>query len=154
MAEFLGLEAGFPGPGRGLPIGNLTSQWWGNHYLAGLDHFVLRALRPGFYQRYMDDFVLTGDARAELERAREAVTRWLAQERRLVLKDPAAPVQATGGEVLYLGHHVRRAGMRPQAATLERFEGRVRALVQYGDVETIERSVASYAGVLGLRRRR
>ena len=31
--------------GRGLPIGNLTSQWWGNVYLDGLDHYVQRTLR-------------------------------------------------------------------------------------------------------------
>lgn len=154
VAAFLGFEAGFPPPGCGLPIGNLTSQWWGNHYLAGLDHFVLRELRPGLYQRYMDDFVLMNDDRTALEQARVAIAGWLARERRLTLKDPAAPVRATNGEVLYLGHRVTRAGTRPQATTLQRFERRVCALVQRGDVETIERSVASYAGVLGLRRRR
>ncbi len=54
VQEHLGLPTGFPGPGRGLPIGNLTSQWWGNHYLNGLDHFVKRMLNVAHYQRYMD----------------------------------------------------------------------------------------------------
>ncbi|MBK8263733.1 MAG: hypothetical protein IPK80_20740 [Nannocystis sp.] len=61
-------------------------------------------------------------------------------------------VRSTDGEVLYLGHRVTRAGTRPQGPTLARFERRVRALVLAGDVEAVERSVASYAGVLGLRR--
>jgi len=147
------LEPGFPPDGCGLPIGNLTSQWWGNHYLAGLDHFVQRELRAPFYQRYMDDFALMGDDAGELEQRRDAIAAWLATERRLVLKDPAAPVRACAGEVLYLGQRLSPAGWRPRGETLRRFERRIRDLVARGDVESVERSVASYRSVLGLRRR-
>ncbi|WP_339133311.1 MAG: RNA-directed DNA polymerase [Candidatus Electrothrix sp. GW3-4] len=45
-------------PGRGLPIGNLSSQYFANHYLAGLDHFIKEQLRCRAYIRYMDDMVL------------------------------------------------------------------------------------------------
>ena len=41
---------------RGLPIGNLTSQFWSNCYLDPLDHFVKRELRCAAYLRYVDDF--------------------------------------------------------------------------------------------------
>jgi hypothetical protein len=85
--------------------------------------------------------------------SREVIARWLLQERRLTLKDPTAPVRATGQEVLYLGHRVSRAGARPQSSTMRRFEHRATALVLHGDAEAVERSVASYAGILGLRRR-
>lgn len=44
-------------PKCGLPIGNLTSQWWGNWYLNGLDHFAKRSLKARGYIRYMDDMV-------------------------------------------------------------------------------------------------
>jgi len=43
---------------RGLPIGNLTSQFWGNIYLDGFDHFVKRGLRCPAYLRYVDDLLL------------------------------------------------------------------------------------------------
>ena len=43
---------------RGLPIGNLTSQFWANVYLTGFDHFVQRELGCRAYLRYVDDFVL------------------------------------------------------------------------------------------------
>lgn len=43
---------------RGLPIGNLTSQFFANEYLCALDHFVLETLKPEAYVRYMDDMVL------------------------------------------------------------------------------------------------
>ena len=152
VPEFLGLAPGFPPAGCGLPIGNLTSQWWGNHYLAGLDHFVMRELKAPFYQRYMDDFVLMGDDAWALERQREAIARWLATERRLALKDPGAAVRGCADEALYLGQWVSRAGWWPRGETIRRFERRVRGLVAAGDVEAVERSVASYRGVLGLRR--
>lgn len=46
------------GTSKGLPIGNLTSQFFANYYLSELDHFVLEQLKPLGYVRYMDDFVL------------------------------------------------------------------------------------------------
>ncbi|MEW5898168.1 MAG: reverse transcriptase/maturase family protein, partial [Bacillota bacterium] len=42
------------GEGRGLPIGNLTSQLWANVYLDQLDHFIKETLREKYYVRYMD----------------------------------------------------------------------------------------------------
>jgi hypothetical protein len=43
---------------RGLPIGNLTSQWFANWYLEPFDHGVTSQWRVGGYVRYCDDFVL------------------------------------------------------------------------------------------------
>lgn len=43
---------------RGLPIGNLTSQFWANVYLNPFDHFIKRGLQCDAYLRYVDDFLL------------------------------------------------------------------------------------------------
>jgi len=51
---------------RGLPIGNLTSQFWANCYLNPFDHYVKRELRCKGYIRYVDDFLLFGDNKREL----------------------------------------------------------------------------------------
>jgi len=51
---------------RGLPIGNLTSQFFANVYLNPLDHFVKHELRVKGYVRYMDDFILFGNDRGML----------------------------------------------------------------------------------------
>ncbi len=51
---------------KGLPIGNLTSQFFANVYLNGLDQFCKRKVRCGPYLRYVDDFVLFADSKAEL----------------------------------------------------------------------------------------
>jgi hypothetical protein len=99
-----------PGDGCGLPIGNLTSQWWGNVILDGLDHHAQRTLRIPAYQRYMDDMLLFSDSRAQLEDARDALGAWLLGERGLRLKDPAAPVTSTRRPRVVLGYRLDRDG--------------------------------------------
>lgn len=63
---------------RGLPIGNLTSQFWANVYLSSFDHFVKRELRIGGYVRYVDDLVLFADDKATLWKCRAAIVARLA----------------------------------------------------------------------------
>jgi retron-type reverse transcriptase len=52
--------------GHGLPIGNLTSQFFANHFLAPLDRYLKERLRVPGYIRYMDDFVLWGNSTPDL----------------------------------------------------------------------------------------
>jgi hypothetical protein len=66
---------------RGLPIGNLTSQFWSNVYLNDFDWFVQRGRGCGAYLRYVDDFVLFGDDKQELWAHKQAIIARLAQER-------------------------------------------------------------------------
>jgi RNA-directed DNA polymerase len=62
---------------RGLPIGNLTSQFFANYYLSGLDHFVKDRLRISKYLRFVDDFALFSDDYQELRDARLAIEEYL-----------------------------------------------------------------------------
>ena len=66
---------------RGLPIGNLTSQWFANWYLNDFDHFVTGELGVGGYVRYCDDFLLVHDDRAALRRALGGIRASLARDR-------------------------------------------------------------------------
>ena len=50
------------GQGRGLPIGNLTSQFFANVYLDPLDQYIKRALRQRYYVRYVDDLVIVSQS--------------------------------------------------------------------------------------------
>ena len=62
---------------KGLPIGNLTSQFFANLYLNPFDHFVKEQLKVKKYLRYVDDFALFGDDRAVLADARLAIEDFL-----------------------------------------------------------------------------
>jgi RNA-directed DNA polymerase len=66
---------------RGLPIGNLTSQFWANVYLTGFDHFIQRQLGCRAYVRYVDDFLLFGDQKAILWQWKAALEEYLARLR-------------------------------------------------------------------------
>jgi hypothetical protein len=65
---------------RGLPIGNLTSQFWSNVYLNDVDWFVQRELGCGAYLRYVDDFALFGNNKKTLWAWKGAIVERLAQE--------------------------------------------------------------------------
>ena len=58
---------------RGLPIGNLTSQFWANVYLNELDQFVKRELHVAAYLRYVDDFLLFANSKRQLWVWKDAV---------------------------------------------------------------------------------
>lgn len=63
---------------KGLPIGNLTSQFFANVYLNEFDHFVKEELQVKKYLRYVDDFALFGDDRSFLADCRRAIEDYLA----------------------------------------------------------------------------
>ena len=73
------------GGARGLPIGNLTSQFWANVYLNEVDQYVKRRLGVRHYLRYVDDMVLLDAERARLEDARDAIAAFLRERLALSL---------------------------------------------------------------------
>ncbi len=66
---------------RGLPIGNLTSQFWANVYLNPFDHFVKRELRCRAYVRFVDDLLLFADDKQALWQWQAAIEQRLTQYR-------------------------------------------------------------------------
>ncbi len=71
--------------GRGLPLGNVTSQLFANIYLNELDQFVKRELRTKYYLRYCDDFVVLGEYPNHLVETAERVNNFLMQSLKLSL---------------------------------------------------------------------
>jgi RNA-directed DNA polymerase len=94
------------GRDKGLPIGNLTSQFFANVYLNELDQFVKHELKCRHYLRYVDDFMLLHDDPAQLGRWQEQIVRFLAERLLLELKQPSIlrPVQSGAN---FLGYIVR-----------------------------------------------
>jgi len=72
---------------HGLPIGNLTSQFFANVYMNGFDNFVKRKLKAKYYLRYVDDFVLFSYSRVQLEQWYVAISNYLHHELGLRLRD-------------------------------------------------------------------
>jgi hypothetical protein len=87
---------------RGLPIGNLTSQFWSNCYLHPFDQFVTRALGCRAYLRYVDDFALFSDEKRQLWAWKAAIIESLASLR-LVIHESRAQVLSTAAGIPWLG---------------------------------------------------
>jgi len=71
---------------KGLPIGNLTSQFFANLYLSELDHFVLENLKPSGYCRYMDDFILFSNSKIDLKKMLNSIESFCLNNLLLTLK--------------------------------------------------------------------
>ena len=72
--------------GKGLPIGNLTSQYFANHYLAFADHHIKEKMQVSAYVRYMDDMVIWADDKNLLLRIGYEYQSFLESELSLTLK--------------------------------------------------------------------
>jgi len=66
---------------RGIPIGNLTSQFFANIYLDGLDHFAKEKLRCMYYIRYVDDISIFGNDKRALWTVLDQIGEFLAGDR-------------------------------------------------------------------------
>ena len=113
---------------RGLPLGNLTSQFFANVYLDGLDHYCKEVLRAKGYIRYVDDFVLFHNDRNELEKWRRAISRYL-EYRRLRLHPKKTFIASTDETATFLGFVLLPNGVRrlPEA-NVRRFRQRLRKM--------------------------
>lgn len=90
---------------RGLPIGNLTSQFWANVYLNPFDHFIKRVLKCRGYLRYVDDVLLFSNDKAELKQWRADCIQFLAGLR-LTIHEESAQARPTRIGVPFLGFQV------------------------------------------------
>lgn len=82
---------------RGLPIGNLTSQFWSNVYLNDFDWFVERELGCGAYLRYVDDFALFSDDKNQLRVWKSIIVERLARDRLTIHNAQAQTLPTTCG---------------------------------------------------------
>jgi retron-type reverse transcriptase len=144
---------------RGLPIGNLTSQWWANCYLNPLDQFIKRELSVNGYLRYVDDFLLFSDNKKLLWEWRLAIIQRLQRYRLTIHEETAFPRPVmTGipflGFMIYPDHRLlkRRKGIAYQRKLKYLLktapDDKIRASVQawinharYGDTYGLRKSI-------------
>lgn len=122
---------------RGLPIGNLTSQFWGNVYLSSFDHFVKRELRAEGYVRYVDDFLLFGNDKAALLGWKEKIILRM-KKLRLTLHEPQVFPVKTG--IPFLGFRIYPSHRRLKQRRGISFQRRFRRLYKFWRLGAIGRS--------------
>ena len=137
---------------RGLPIGNLTSQFWANCYLNELDQFIKRRLGCPALVRYVDDLLLFSDSKRALWAWKQAIVDFLPRLR-LSLHPRSSTVYPVSNGIPFLGFVTypthRLLKRRNGVAFARRFRRQLRALsaglLNYADVEASVRGWLAHA---------
>jgi RNA-directed DNA polymerase len=90
-------------PGKGLPLGNLTSQLFTNVYMNELDQFVKHRLKARYYIRYADDFVFLSEDRIVLEKMLLLIDDFLREKLKLTLHPDKVFIKTLASGIDFLG---------------------------------------------------
>lgn len=139
--------------GKGLPLGNLTSQLFVNIYMNRFDQFVKHRLKARFYIRYSDDFVIFSENKQWLKEQVKLINTFLWRELHLELHPGKVSIETLSSGVDFLGtihfpdHRVlrtktRRRMFRKLAANNEQLRNGFLSEASFGQ------SLESYRGIL------
>lgn len=112
--------------GLGLPIGSLMSQHFANFYLGWLDRYVKEALQVRGYVRYMDDMLMWGDDRQDLQRVQRECENFVVDE--LGLEFKPAQVRRIEQGISFLGCRLFPTHVELNRRSKQRWRSRVRFL--------------------------
>lgn len=113
-------------PKRGVPIGNLTSQYFANHYLCPLDHFIKEQLRIKAYVRYMDDMILWENDKEILHKAYRHIKAFVETQLLCELKPPQLNYTSRG--LPFLGYKLFPYSVKLTQRSKQRFIKKMRYL--------------------------
>ena len=113
---------------KGMPLGNLTSQFFANVYLNELDQFVKHILKVKYYIRYVDDFVILHKSKYRLEVYGEAVNEFLRAKLLIELHPDKCRIRSLRRGLTFLGfriyaHHrlLKKVNIRTMHKKFEKF---------------------------------
>jgi RNA-directed DNA polymerase len=112
--------------GKGIPIGNLTSQLFANIYLNELDQFVKHTLGVHAYVRYMDDFVIMSNDKVFLHHVRQQIEVFVKDNLSLTLHPKKSEVSPLCVGIEYLGYRIFPHYRKLKKVTVQRFIKRTR----------------------------
>jgi RNA-directed DNA polymerase len=112
--------------GKGLPVGNLTSQFFANVYLNPLDHLVKDEMGVKCYIRYMDDMVFFADSSAYLKEVMEKLKIFLKDELKLSLNPRSTFLNSRRNGLPFLGFRIFPRLVRVKRENLKRVKGKLK----------------------------
>lgn len=136
--------------GKGMPLGNYTSQFFANVYLTKLDYFVKHELKAKYYIRYVDDFVILHRSKKRLECFKRRIIEFLKSIKLELHPDKSDIVPLQKG-VNFLGYRVfykhRLLRKRNRNYFLRKFEKYLKLYQE--DVISDEQLIANLHGWFG-----
>ncbi len=114
---------------KGLPIGNLTSQFFANVYLNEFDHFVKHELKVKYYIRYMDDFIILDNCKLKLQNIRREVKGYLENKLLLYLQENVTCINRVSSGINFLGLRIFPNTLRIKNKNLKRVVRKMEARI-------------------------
>ena len=149
---------GQTGSNRGLPIGNLTSQIFGNFYLSTFDHFIKSRQNIRYYARYVDDFVIVHPDKDFLSGLIPQIRAFLRDKLDLTLHPKKIQLQHYSKGVKFVGAFILPGRIYIDKRTKNNFCQTIRHWdycvrkkglhLSYGQVSHLQSSVNSYLGFM------
>lgn len=140
-------------PGKGLPLGNVTSQLFANVFLNELDQFVKHILQEKYYIRYCDDFVIVSRDVLHLKNLAPKLGEFLQNRLQLILHPRKVQIRKLKQGVDFLGYvtlpHFRVLRTKTKQRMFRKIKKKVEEFNEslFTDFE-LNQSVQSYLGML------
>lgn len=131
--------------GKGLPIGNLTSQFGANVYMDLLDQHVIRKLRPRAYGRYVDDLLAIDPDHRHLTEVRDAITSFAHDQLELEVHHGKTRIVNCAAGVDFVGWTIAPHRRALRRSTVRRANRRIAE--RHGDEDELLATVNSYLGM-------
>ncbi|MBI2666316.1 helix-turn-helix domain-containing protein [Candidatus Woesearchaeota archaeon] len=107
---------------KGMPLGNLTSQFFANVYLNELDQYVKHTLKTKYYIRYVDDFVILDNYSKKLDYYRDRIDEFCRKRLALQLHPDKSKIHHFKNGVGFLGMRLYQHCRRIKKKNVSRFE--------------------------------
>jgi len=125
--------------GKGMPLGNLTSQFFANVYLNELDQYVKHILKAKYYIRYVDDFVILDNFPDNLQVFRDKIEPFCGEHLALYLHPDKSKIHNLKNGVGFLGMRLYPSHRRIKKKNIQRFERKLLQLKADSENEIVTR---------------
>lgn len=132
--------------GKGIPIGNLTSQYFSNLYLSKLDYYIKHELKIKHYFRYMDDMVVLHADKHTLRSYLQSIDNYLVEHLKLTLKSNYQIFPLAARQLDFVGYRINQHTTMLRKSILMRFYGKARSLRKKNVAIDIKTQLSSHYG--------
>ena len=131
--------------GFGLPIGNLSSQFFANVYLDVLDQYAKHALKLKYYARYVDDIVVIGQDGSDLHESYEKMTTFVQQQLGIIFHPNKKEINKVEHGVNFVGYIIKPWCTYVRRSTIKNMRLNVAKSMGF---DALRATINSYLGML------
>lgn len=136
---------------KGLPIGNLSSQFFANVYLNELDWYVKRVLKCKYYYRYVDDFVILHFDKNYLKETSKKIGEFLREKLLLNVNISKTHIQECEKGIDFLGYIIRKKYILVRRRVVNNLKAKIYSFQNnrnknIDEIRRLNRSISSYSG--------